>query len=139
VNIEIAKLAQSAAESKNASDIVILDVSGKSDVCDFQLVCSGESTRQTVAIADAIAFALSEKMKINPVGIEGRSAGHWIALDYGFTICHVFQKELRSYYAIEDIWPQMKIGPDEPVAITAPAPVSADSVGKETAAAQKKK
>ncbi len=106
MSLEIAKIAKAAAESKQASNIVVLDARGKSDICDYQLICSAESSRQTVAIAEAIETTLKQK-HFDLVAIEGKPAGHWIAMDYGSTIIHIFVQSLRNFYAIEDLWPKM--------------------------------
>ena len=105
MSLEIAKLAIQAAQDKKASNIVVLDLNGRSDVCDYQFVCSGENEKQTVAIADAIEAICRTEARCVPSAIEGKNSGHWISMDYGSLIVHVFVKSLRDYYAIESIWP----------------------------------
>ncbi|MBI2602649.1 MAG: ribosome silencing factor [Deltaproteobacteria bacterium] len=109
MKIEIAKFAKQAALEKKATNIVLLDVAGKSDICEYHFVCSGDNNRQTIAIADAVEAKLRQGMKIVPFAIEGKNAGHWIAMDYGNTVIHVFHKDLRDFYAIEEIWPKARV------------------------------
>lgn len=105
MSLELAKVAAEAARSKKASRIVFLDLRGKSDICDFQLICSGDSDRQTKAICDAIEDVCKEKMQVRPISIEGKGSGQWILLDFGSLIVHVFLNQLRDYYALENLWP----------------------------------
>lgn len=109
MKIEIAKFAKQAALEKKATNPVLLDVTGKSDICDLHFVCSGDSNRQTIAIADAVEAKLRQSMKIAPFAVEGKNAGHWIAMDYGTAVIHIFHKDLRDFYAIEEIWPKAHI------------------------------
>lgn len=105
MSLELAKVAAEAARSKKSSRIVYLDLRGKSDICDYQLICSGETDRQTRAICDAIEAACKEKANIKPASIEGRGSGHWILLDFGSLLVHVFMNQLRDFYALESLWP----------------------------------
>ena len=105
----MAKIAAEAAAERKAVRIVLLDLAGLSDVCDFQLICSGENDRQTQAISMAIEERFKKQFGIKPIAIEGRQSGHWILLDYGSTIIHVFLSSVRDYYAIEELWPNAKV------------------------------
>ena len=87
---------------------VLLDLRGQSDLCDYQFICSGESDRQTQAIAEAIELRCKQIANVRPIAIEGKQSGHWILLDYGSTLVHVFQAALRDYYALEALWPKAR-------------------------------
>ena len=106
--LEVARLAARAAGSRKALRVVLQDLRGLSDVCSFQLICSGSSDRQTKAICKGIEDVLKEQAKTRPIAVEGRQNGHWILLDYGATIIHVFNNEIRDYYAIDELWPAAK-------------------------------
>ena len=95
-----------AAANKKAIDIKILDLRGKSDLCDYQIICSGKSDRQTQAIANEIDKVCKKNLGIKPFHVEGMQAGQWILLDLGSTMVHIFQSEVRGYYAIEGLWPE---------------------------------
>jgi ribosome-associated protein len=110
VSLEIARVAVKAAQEKKANNIVVLDLRGRSDVCDYQIVCSGDSERQAMAIAESIEQLCKASMNILPFAIEGKTSGHWISMDYGSIIIHVFLKSLRDYYAIESLWPNASLG-----------------------------
>lgn len=67
------------------------------------MICSGESTTQVKAIAEHIEAEFL-KDSIRPLSVEGFSYAHWILMDYGDVIVHVFQDETRSYYELEKLW-----------------------------------
>ena len=88
---------------KKASDIIILDVRGLTSVADAFLICSGRSNRQVTAIAEHIHVTL-KKEGIYPLSLEGGSEGHWVLLDYGHVIIHVFYEPIREFYDLEGLW-----------------------------------
>lgn len=98
-----------AMEEKKASDILCLNLKGASDFCDFKLVCSCDSDRQSRAIAEEIEAMCSQQYKLKPAAVEGKSSGFWILMDYGSVVVHIFQKEYRSYYALEKLWPNRAV------------------------------
>lgn len=104
----IVKEAVKVAADKKAKRMVVMDLRGISDICDIQVVCSGESDRQTKTIASAIEDRLKAKYDLIPIAIEGRSSGQWVVIDYGSVIVHVFFEPIRDYYAIEEIWPKAR-------------------------------
>ncbi len=102
-SLELAKNIRVAGLDKKASNPTILDLRGKSDLCDFQVIFSAESDRQTKAICENIDVTMKGK-GIRSVAIEGRQTGQWILIDYGPVIVHIFTTEVRHYYAIEELW-----------------------------------
>lgn len=117
--IELAKHAAAAAGEKKAMRIVCLDLRGFSDICDLQLVCSGENERQTVAIASAIEERLL-RHGVRPAAVEGKQTGNWVLLDYGSLVVHIFLNVYRDYYALETLWPKARIIAIEPGGNPAP-------------------
>lgn len=109
MSLDLARIAAEAAKTKKASDIVLQGLAGKSDLCDFQLICSGENDRQTRAIAESIADACKVQGHIRPAAIEGAQTGQWILMDYGNLMVHVFLRDIRNYYAIESLWPDTMV------------------------------
>lgn len=105
---KIAKLMIQAAQDKKASRLVVQDLRGTSDLCDFQFVCSGDNDRQTKAIAEEIEAIVFRETKIRPIGVEGRQSGNWVLVDYGNVMAHVFFNPVRDYYALEQLWPKAK-------------------------------
>jgi ribosome-associated protein len=92
-----------AALGKKAKHLVVLDVHELSSVADAFIICSGRSNRQVKAIAEHIQVEL-KKHKIKPLSTEGMSDGHWVLMDYGHIIIHIFYEPVRSFYDLESLW-----------------------------------
>ena len=91
------------ALSKKASGLVVLDVRSLTSIADAFIICHGRSNRQVQAIAENIVTDL-KKQKITPLNVEGIKDGHWVLLDYGHVIIHVFYESMRSFYDLESLW-----------------------------------
>lgn len=92
-----------AALERKARDLRVLHLEEVSDFTDFFLICSGTSERQVQSIADSVDARLRER-KVRPLHAEGEREGTWILLDYGDFVVHVFQEDLRTFYALERLW-----------------------------------
>ncbi len=108
------KLAQTIAkiaDDKKGQDIVVLDLKNLSAFTDYFVICSGTSDRQVKTIAGAIEGELKKK-DVSALGVEGYQTGHWVLVDYGDVVAHVFYHDERHYYQLEKLWadaPQLKI------------------------------
>jgi len=92
-------------QENKAKDIVVIDLRGLSSaVCDFFVICSGESSTQVDGITNAITRFTRKSMKEKPWHTEGQRNSEWVLLDYVVVVAHVFYKEARSFYEIEDLW-----------------------------------
>jgi ribosome-associated protein len=96
-----------AALDKKASDVVILDLRHTPAFTDFFVLCSGQSTRQVKAIADAVEETL-RAAKIRPAHVEGYDRAEWILMDYFTFIVHVFTPQTRAFYSLERLWGDAK-------------------------------
>jgi ribosome-associated protein len=92
-----------AALGRKAEGIVVLDVRELTSIADTFIICSGRSNRQVSAIAEHIERFLKEH-KIRALSVDGRKEGHWVLMDYGDIIIHVFYEETRSFYDLEGLW-----------------------------------
>ena len=92
-----------AASAKKALNLVALDVAELTSIADVFIICSGRSNRQVNAIADSIVADLM-KYKIKPLSVEGTGEGHWVLLDYGHVIIHVFYEPVREFFDLEGLW-----------------------------------
>ena len=111
--LELAKVAAAAADDKKAYDIALLDLTQLSDMCDYFLIASAMNAHQ----ADAIVDEIEKKVRLNcaedPISIEGRDGKHWILMDYGPVVIHIFDEETRRYYRPERLWgdaPRIDLG-----------------------------
>ncbi len=96
-----------AVLAKKAFRLVVLDVRDLTSVADAFVICSGQSNRQVMAIADNIQKDL-KKQNIRPLNVEGADEGHWVLLDYGHVIIHVFYEPVRAFYDLEGLWMDAK-------------------------------
>jgi len=103
-----------AALDKKASDIVILDLRKASAFTDFFVICTGASSRQVKAIADAVQTALRANGSRAAL-IEGESRAEWVLIDYFDVIFHVFTPATREFYGLERLWADA-----ERIEVTAP-------------------
>ena len=88
---------------KKAERIEIVDVSEKVDYADYLVLMTGRSDRQVVAIAQAIEDTVEQQGQ-RRVGLEGLPQGHWVLIDGGDVVVHVFLDEARKYYDLEGLW-----------------------------------
>lgn len=111
--LQRALVAARAAEENRGQDIVILDMRELTPVFDYFVLASGASRRQLHAMSEEIDRALEQGLGDRRLGIEGYEESRWILLDYGDVVIHLFDRETRSYYALEDLWGQAKRVPYE--------------------------
>lgn len=86
-----------------AFDLVVLDLRGLTSFADIFIICSGRSHRQVSAIAEFVEQNLKDE-GIRPLGIEGLREGHWVLMDYGDVVIHVFYEPVRTFYDLEGLW-----------------------------------
>ena len=72
--------------------------------CDHFVICHGDSGTQVRVLADSVEDKVEEKLKLKVRHREGLENAQWILLDYGSMVVHIFQKEAREYYRLEDLW-----------------------------------
>jgi ribosome-associated protein len=111
-SIELTQIAASAADSKQASDLVALDVSGPLPLADIFLLASGRNERNVVAIGEEIIDRFA-KQGVKILRREGLSEGRWALLDFGDIVVHVFHEEDRMYYSLERLWKDCPVVPIE--------------------------
>ncbi len=92
------------ADSKAASEIVVLDMRRLVSYTDFLVICTGRNERQARAIADEAKQRLKQEQQLLPGGSEVAEADGWLVLDYLDCVLHVFTEEARQRYALEDLW-----------------------------------
>ena len=96
-----------AVTKKKALNLVVLDVRSLTSIADAFIICSGQSNRQVNAIADATIDHL-KKHKIKPLSVEGTNEGHWVLLDYGDVVIHIFYEPVRDFFDLEGLWVDAK-------------------------------
>jgi len=91
------------ADSKAASEIVLLDMRKLVSYTDFLTICTARNERQARAIVDEVKLKLKQEQGLLPSGSDGEGAG-WLVLDYLDCVLHVFTAEERQRYQLEDLW-----------------------------------
>ncbi len=91
------------ADSKQASDIVLLDIRHLSTIADYFVICSGDNERQLRTIVETIDEQIGKEYGLH-ARIDGQAATGWIVLDYHDIIVHVFSGAQREYYRLEWLW-----------------------------------
>lgn len=101
-------LAVRAAESKKASDITVLDLTGITSFADYFVICTGANQRQVQAIADEVGLRLKKEGGELPISVEGYDQAEWVLADYGDLLVHMFSPKSRQYYGLERLWRNAK-------------------------------
>ena len=97
-------------EEVKGENIDILDLREiDNTVCDYFIICNGNSNTQVNAIVNSIQKTVSKSIKDKPWHIEGTDNAEWVLMDYVNIVVHVFQKNIREYYNIESLWGDAKI------------------------------
>ena len=107
VSLEVARRVVELAEDKKAADIVLLDLGELTTLADAFVICSGGSERQLDAIADGIVSGLRSE-GVRPIGREGIAASHWVLLDFGGVVVHIFTPPERDFYQLEKHWSEAR-------------------------------
>lgn len=107
---ELSELIVQGMLEKKASDVVIMDLREvKNSIADYFVLCSGNSDTQIDAISDSVEEEVHKITKQNPWKREGKQNNEWIIIDYVDVVAHVFNKEKRSFYGLEELWGDAKI------------------------------
>ena len=110
--------AEKAVNSEELSDAIIEGIREKkgleivrvdlrevhNSVSDFFVICHATSDRQVDAISDSVFDVVPDQLGDKPNAVEGKQNAEWILMDYVDVVVHVFKKELRELYALEDLW-----------------------------------
>ncbi|MBI1363263.1 MAG: ribosome silencing factor [Proteobacteria bacterium] len=95
--------ARRALEDKKAEDIAVISLKGKSAMADALIIATGTSDRHVNTLIDNVRAEL-EKQGSVVHSVEGTASGHWVLLDAGSVVVHVFQPEARQLYRLERLW-----------------------------------
>ena len=106
----LAELVVKGMQEKKATDIVVINLKSlKNAVSDYFVIASANSDTQIDAIATSIEEEVFKSVRQNPWQSEGRTNNEWVLLDYVDVVAHVFLKDKREFYALEELWGDAKI------------------------------
>jgi ribosome-associated protein len=96
-------------QENKANDIVVLDLREIDNaVCDFFIICSGDSSTQVDGISSSVVRHTRKELSEKPWSVQGKNNSEWVLLDYVSVVAHVFYKETREFYDLEDLWADAK-------------------------------
>ncbi|MDH6354366.1 ribosome-associated protein [Dysgonomonas sp. PH5-45] len=94
-----------ACQDKKAKNIVTIDMTNLiGSICQYFVVCEGNTPTQISAIADHVVDYVKKEAHERPITVDGLRESRWVGIDYGSVIVHVFLPELREFYDIENLW-----------------------------------
>lgn len=101
----LADLVVRGMQDKKASDIVVLNLKAlKNAVADYFIICSANSDTQLDAVARSVEEGIEKITGESPWQTEGRTNREWVLLDYVDVVVHVFLRDRRKFYALEELW-----------------------------------
>jgi len=96
-------------QEKKGKNIVVLDMTKlDNSICQYFVICDGDSNIHVDAVADSVDEYVREKLSEKPFHVEGRENAEWILVDYVDVIVHVFQRSIREFYNLEGLWADAK-------------------------------
>ena len=96
-------------EEVKGEDINVLDLREiENNVCQYFVVCSGNSNTQVRAISSSVQKVVSKALHEKPWHVEGQDSSEWVLMDFVDIVVHIFQKHTRSHYDIESLWGDAK-------------------------------
>lgn len=99
----VTKIVEALEDSKGLR-IVTIDLRKiENCFCSFFVICHGTSNTHVASLAESVEEKLDE-INEQPIHSEGKDTAQWVILDYGNVVVHIFQKEQRDYYQLEDFW-----------------------------------
>jgi ribosome-associated protein len=102
-SLDKALLATEIIRERKAVDPVLIEVAELTSITDYFLIAGGNSSRQVQAIGRHLSRKMRDK-GIKAFGIEGEREGHWILMDYGDLVIHIFYQPVREFYDLEGLW-----------------------------------
>ncbi len=104
-SLRLVEFVKKGIEEKKGEEIVTLDIyKTNPTVCDYFVICHGNSNTHVEAIAEEVQRMVREETGDKPFHVEGVNNAEWVLIDYVDVVVHVFQKEFRSFYDLENLW-----------------------------------
>lgn len=103
-SLQLARAAARVASEQGAENVVIMDLSDHSANFDYFVIATGRSQRQLRALAEEIDSKLENDLHDKRMHIDGADTTHWVVLDYGTVLVHLFDETTRMFYGLEALW-----------------------------------
>ena len=125
VVVDVLKAAIQAIQDRKGAGITVLDVAGRTSICDAIVLVTGSHARHVSAIADGIVRVWKDERGGRPLGVEGQTTGRWVLIDLGDVVVHIFDGPMRGYYDLDGLWLDARKVPLEELGLE-PDPEGAD-------------
>lgn len=107
---EVIKQVIEGIQDKKGKGIVVVDMLGLGNsICDYFVICQGNSPTQVNAIAGSVEDTVRINCGKKPYAVDGLRNSQWVAMDYGDVLVHIFLPDVRTFYDIEHLWADAKI------------------------------
>lgn len=90
-------------DHKRGQDIKVIDMEGKTDICDFMVLATGTSSTHVQTLGGEVEYQMSRRA-VEPLHAEGRDNRSWMVLDYSHVLVHVFTRETREFYNLDKLY-----------------------------------
>lgn len=107
---DLVKRITEGIQEKKGQKIIIADLNEIEDtICNYFVICQGNSPTQVSVIADSIWDYVHKTTGYKPTAIDGLRNAQWVAMDYGDVLVHIFLPEIREFYKLENLWADAKL------------------------------
>lgn len=97
-------------QEKKGQNIIVADLTEIDDtICNYFVICQGNSPSQVSVIADSVREYVCEETGNKPSAIDGLRNAQWVAMDYSDVLVHIFLPEIRTFYNLENLWADAKL------------------------------
>ena len=90
-------------DNKRGDDIKVIAMEGKTDICDYMVLATANSSTHVQALAGEVEYQMGRR-KIDPIHVEGRDNQLWHVLDYSHVLVHIFTKDTREFYNLDKLY-----------------------------------
>ena len=92
-------------DNKKGRDVKVISMEGKSDICDYMVLATGNSSTHVQALGGEVEYQM-DRRAIKPLHVEGRDNNAWVVLDYSHVLVHVFTRDTREFYNLDKLYGQ---------------------------------
>ena len=100
---ELAEAIATFIDNKRGDDIKVIDMQGKTDICDYMVLATAKSSTHVQALTGEVEYQMGRR-KIDPLHVEGRDNRMWHVLDYSHVLVHIFTKDTREFYNLDKLY-----------------------------------